>query len=278
MENFDFEFVFDSFFKPIREINESVKRSTYIFPDEAQQERRINELSALPCSFGLIVDTSIERMTAVPGLSFPFKEPSLNGKAFSRLIHPSYLIPFLVFARFVYEVSLDAKIAREDIFAVNYNIPVPLKLNAETGYQWFVQTGFALSVNENNQVVRHLNLYTLERNCLPLANGEIENRLAEPSFLTENRLYPVFENYLQKAIRDYLNDVFERQYKKLKLLKLIQADSTINNRQVAVALRLSEETVKSYNKEILQKLKSILGYQFVSLREAVISLTSKGYI
>ncbi|MFT3948702.1 MAG: hypothetical protein QM763_17190 [Agriterribacter sp.] len=94
MENFDFYFVFNSFHKPIREINSSVKSSRYAFPDEAQQERRIKELSALPCSFGLVVDTSVDRITAVPGLSFPFKEPRLNGKQFSRLIHPGYLIPF----------------------------------------------------------------------------------------------------------------------------------------------------------------------------------------
>ncbi|MFT3948703.1 MAG: LuxR C-terminal-related transcriptional regulator [Agriterribacter sp.] len=75
-----------------------------------------------------------------------------------------------------------------------------------------------------------------------------------------------------------MKDVFEKQYKKLKLLKLIQADNTISNKQIAVTLHLSEETVKSYNKDMLQKLKSILGYQFVSLREAVISLTSKGYL
>jgi len=58
----------------------------------------------------------------------------------------------------------------------------------------------------------------------------------------------------------------------------MKQDAQQSNHSLSVTLNLTEETIKSYSKDILHKLKVNLGYHFVSLREAVIALSQKGYL
>jgi len=277
-KDFDFETVFDEFHSPIRQVHEKLASTTSIIPSVELQQQRIAELSKIPCSFGLIVQSDLDKIIPVPGVRFPFESDFINDKQFCKAIHPSYLIPFLIFAKFAYEMATRADVKAEQILKASYKIPIPLKLRGFNQYTWFIQNGFALSINQNNQVLSHLNLYEFDRTCLTIANGEIENRFVEASFLIDNNLHEVFQSYLRERISEYLVSLFKKQYKHWKILELLKTDIKLSNQSLARSLQLTEETIKSYSKDILQKLKSSLGYQFVTLREAVISLSSVGYI
>lgn len=277
-KDFDFESVFESFYSPIEHIHSQLEKTEIVIPAVELQNEKIKQLSGIPCSFGLMVELDIDRITPIPGVHFPFKARSINNKAFCKLIHPSYLIPFLIFARFAYEMATNAAIKPEEILKASYKIPIPLKLPGKNEYMWFIQNGYALSVNQNNQVISHLNLYDFDRICLTLDHGEIEHRFVEASVLVNNNLHPVFQGYLKEKINEYLVTIFKKQYKQWKILELLKHDIQQTNHSLSASLNLTEETIKSYSKDILHKLKVNLGYHFVSLREAVIALSHKGYL
>jgi hypothetical protein len=277
-KEFDFESVFKSFYDPIEHIHSKLEKTETIFPAIELQNKKIEALSGIPCSFGLIVELDIDRITPVPGVHFPFKAKSINNKTFCKLIHPSYLIPFLIFARFAYEMATNAKVKTAELLRASYKIPIPLKLPGKDEYMWFIQNGYALSVNQNNQVLSHLNLYEFDRICLTLDHGEIEYRFVEASVLVDYNLHPVFQGYLKQKINEYLVSIFQKQYKQWKILELLKLDIHQSNSSLSASLNLTEETIKSYSKDILHKLKVNLGYHFVSLREAVIALSQKGYL
>jgi hypothetical protein len=277
-KDFDFESVFRSFYDPIENIHSQLEKTSTIFPAIELQNRKIEELSRIPCSFGLIVELDIDRITPIPGVHFPFKAQAINNRTFCKLIHPNYIIPFLIFARFAYEMATNAKIKAEEILRASYKIPIPLKLPGKNEYMWFIQNVYALSINQNNQMVSHLNLYDFDRICLTLSHGEIEHRFIEASLLVDHNLHPVFQNYLKEKINKYLVSIFKKQYKQWKILELLKRDIQQSNSSLSVSLELTEETIKSYSKDILHKLEVNLGYHFVSLREAVIALSHKGYL
>jgi hypothetical protein len=276
--DFDFESVFESFYDPIVDIHSKLEKTEKIIPSVELQNKKIKQLSVIPCSFGLIVELNIDCITAIERIHFPFKERSINNKTFCKLIHPSYLIPFLIFARFAYEMATNTAIKPEEILRASYKIPIPLKLPGKKEYMWFIQNVYTLSINQNNQVVSHLNLYEFDRSCLTLDHGEIEHRFVEASLLVDNNLHPVFQDYLKEKINEYLVTIFKKQYKQWKILELLKHDAQQSNHSLSASLNLTEETIKSYSKDILFKLKVNLGYHFVSLREAVIALSHKGYL
>jgi DNA-binding CsgD family transcriptional regulator len=255
-----------------------LEKTSNVTPTPELQNKKIAELSGIPCSFGLIVELDIDKITPVPGVPFPFKAQAINNKAFCKLIHPSYLIPFLIFARFAYEMTANAAIKTEEILKASYRIPIPLKLPGKDEYMWFIQNGYALAVNQNNQVISHLNLYEFDRICLTLDHGEIEYRFVEASVLVDHNLHPVFQGYLKQKINEYLVSIFQKQYKQWKILELLKLDIHQSNSSLSASLNLTEETIKSYSKDILHKLRVNLGYHFISLREAVIALSQKGYL
>jgi hypothetical protein len=277
-KDFDFESVFKSFYDPIEDIHSKLEKTKEITPGAELQNEKIKQLSGIPCSFGLIVELDVDRITAIPGVHFPFKIASINNKAFCKLIHPSYLIPFLIFARFAYEMATNTAIKADEILKASYRIPIPLKLPGKEEYMWFIQNVHTLAINQNNQVVSHLNLYEFDRMCLTLDHGEIEYRFVEASLLVDNNLHPVFQGYLKQKINEYLIAIFKKQYKQWKILELLKRDIQQSNHSLAASLNLTEETIKSYSKDILHKLKVNLGYHFISLREAVIALSHKGYL
>jgi len=277
-KDFDFESVFKSFYDPIEQIHTQLEKTITITPSVELQNEKIEQLSRIPSSFGLIVELDIDRITPVPGVHFPFNAQTINNKSFCKLIHPSYLIPFLIFARFAYEMATNAAIKTEEILRTSYRIPIPLMLPGKNEYMWFTQNVYALAINQNHQVIRHLNLYEFDRICLTLDHGEIEYRFVEASLLIDNNLHPVFQGYLKQKINEYLVSIFKKQYKQWKILELLKHDIQQSNHSLSLALKLTEETIKSYSKDILHKLKVNLGYHFISLREAVIALTNKGYL
>lgn len=277
-KDFNFEAVFETFYKPIELIHARLQQTEKIIPPVELQDKKINRLAQIPCSFGLMVDLKTDRITSIEGLPFPFKSPWIDNKDFCRHIHPSYLIPFLIFGRFAYEMVASQKIKGEDVLKASYRIPIPLKLPGKDEYVWFTQNVYALSINQNNQVICHLNLYEFDRICLTLGNGEIEYRFVEASILVDNNLNLVFNEYLKDKINNYLATIFKQQYKHWKILQLLKQDAQQTNHALSVALNLAEETIKSYSKDIIHKLRINLGYHFISLREAVVALSHKGYL
>src|SRR5690606_30106746 len=135
--DFDFKHVFINFHKPIKDVHAEIKKTSAIYPDDAEQALRIQNIASIPCNFGLMVDTVHDRITALPGVPFPFVTAQLNDESFCRLIHPHYLIPFLLFAQFAYEISQKVSYTKEEIFTGVYTIPVPLMLPTSNEYAWY---------------------------------------------------------------------------------------------------------------------------------------------
>ena len=275
---FDFEFVFTTFYKPLEEIHACLQGTTDLYPAKKEQEKQLKRIAALPNTFGFKVELDIERISPLLDLKFPFDKPFFDNKYFCRFIHPNYLIPFLIFARFAYQVASTANLSCEQIYESSYRIPVPLKLPGHEHYSWYIQKAYGLALNQHGQVISHLNLYEFDSICLPMKNGEIENRFIEATLLVDNNLNGPFQYFMKERINQYLVEIFQKQYKQWKMIELLKQDSSISNKAMAEILRLTEETVNSYNKDILHKLRNHLGYQFISIREAIHALTNKGFL
>ena len=277
-KQFDFKTVFDKFYEPVYRNHFDLIDRTAFFPGEEIQRNRLVELSSQPCAFAMLVDNAFDSINPIEGCKFPFPQPSISIKEFCKYVHPNYLIPFLVYAGFIYEMAKAVKIPPEEVYKYSYKIPLPLRLMNTKEYYWYTQKSYALSLNTDGRVINHINLYELDRICLNLPNGEIEHRFVEASILKENNLSEVFHAHLKERTKTFLADLFKNQIKQWKMIEALKKDIGISLKLLSQKIDLKEETIKSYSKDILSKIRMTMGYQFTSLKEAVLALETRGFI
>jgi len=265
--------------EPFRQMKEALKEEGTIYPSPEQQEKIVDSAFHNECAFRFIDD--LEHDALVP---LTEKDPKFysNGftdnKMFLRHLHRSYLIPYLVFARFAYQMVQEMNISREEWLGATYQISLPLQLKSFSGYNWYLQRSTILSF-KNNLISRHINTYHFERPCVELEDGSLEHRFIEATALQHNSfLHEKLQIEISARMKEYLKlEVFGRWH--LKIIDLIQQSPLLSNLEIAEKLNLKrKERINELNKEIIELIQTHLGLRFITVREAVSSLRRHGYL
>lgn len=281
---FDFEAAYNKFYGPIDKIHQQLKYSTKRIPTVEQREEKIKRLSGSECVFALMDELDIDKISGVENLRFPFDKKGITNKEFFTYIHPAYFVPYLIFAKFAYDLARKIEVPADEILKARYKMLLPLRLPKQPGeikadyYSWYTQHAYPITLNEHNQVINHVNIYQYDRECLGLAGDKIEKRFMEGTVMLDARLYVAFQNYLIKEMSLYLESVFREQLYHWEIIQLLKIDIDLRNKEIAERLKLEKTTIDSYNKDIIDKIERLLGYRFTTLREAVIALKDRNYI
>jgi hypothetical protein len=126
-----FDRIYDRYYnRLVNKIHEKLSNGNNIFPSESERKRIIDESSQLPCSYRFIDQLDEDKLDALftNDKKFPFFEPVTN-KAFFKLIHPSYLVPYLVYAKFAYDLATRVKITGEQL------LNLTIKLLCQSNFQ-----------------------------------------------------------------------------------------------------------------------------------------------
>ena len=247
-----FEYIYRRYFVTlITKIQKSLSIGKEIHPVPEKIDSIINESSELNCAYRFLVILDEDMIDALGNNDkrYPFGGPVSN-KTFFELIHPSYLMPYLIYASFAYELAKKAKTTRKELLALEYQIPLPLKFRNEKNYTWYLQKSRILTINENNQVIRHINTYHIQQPFMPAVDREI--RFIGATVLHDEKINEEFQKALQTELTEYFkNKVFTK--KEWELLK-DRSDST--------KLKEVKDSAKyKTNKEITKKVFNITCYR-----------------
>ena len=280
-ENFDatFELIYNEFYPPIDAILQKMKNCTSKFPNEELRLQKLKRISQLPCTYALIDELDIDVIRKVDNVDFPF-ETRITNKDFFRCIHITYFAPFLLYARFGYELAANIKTTPENIFNASYQIMVPLKFPKRKSHEWYIQHIYPLTLceTETNDVISHINIYELEKECLVLENNAIDNRFVEATLMQDNKIHMDFQDYLKTNMSSYIEKAFKTQDNKWQMIQLLIDNPKLSNTELGEKLFLGIETINSYNYDIKKEIKRLLGYDFRTLKEAVSALKTRGYL
>lgn len=240
------------------------------FPNEEMQQQIINEALSTNCSFRFMVVPADDKIVPLKQGDLLYRLGNdITIKDFLKLIHPAYLIPYLIYGRFGYELSLQVKAPWQEIIKLNYQVSLPMKLPGEDGYFWYTQNARVLTINENSQVISHINVYTPWRKFLEIAD-KYENVFIEATIFQDQAVYRKFQEVLRNNIREYYhNDVFKVQH-----WTIINAHRNNTLDQCGY----EQTTIYSLNREITQLVEKHTGYKFPDITAIIVYLEDIGAV
>ena len=121
------------------------------------------------CKFALSMDIRTLKFPFVHNVdNFLSCKNNFTIDTYFRAIHPEYIIDYVKWAEAVYScISSDLRLIAEPL-KQNYRITIPMKL-LDGNYHWLLMDAVALQFDSNNNVISHLNTYTVLR---PFIKGE----------------------------------------------------------------------------------------------------------
>ncbi|QEC66749.1 hypothetical protein FRZ67_05315 [Panacibacter ginsenosidivorans] len=255
-----FENVIFKYYQPASNfIKERLKQAKKVYPEILQQEQNIQDTLTISCAYRILIsldDESIKPL--IPADSkYPFAGIT-DVKNLLKLIHPGFLVPFLIYCVIAYELAGKVEATPNDILSIFFQITLPIRFKGQKEYAWYIQRTKVLSVNERNEVISHINTYHFEREFIPLE--ETEYRLIQASVLKDEFLHETFQDEIAKQMKLYYeHEVFQKQHWDI-LKSYIHTENK---------LKYTQSTIYAYNKDILSLMKLHTGYAFGSVKSVV---------
>ncbi len=234
-----------------------------------------NEKMLPPNVFYILVDNKISKiswsMRLFKYLGYPdvsHRDTALSVKEVLSWIRPEELPVFLSNALSVYEeANKNGKILQSYKKSVSYQIEVHMR-NYNGKYFHLLQQSIPMGFDENCQLISHLNIYTI------IADGYRPNVMP----LSQVYIDPSNRHPFNEIIHDHISEVLSKfqvlnfNYSHKQIIKAYKEDSELTVLQLVNQLRLSEHSIRKYQKDILQKINAAFGMTFTSLKPALQSL------
>lgn len=265
-----FEKVYQKYYvELIQDILRKVKQNAMEFPDNGEQQRIINEALQINCAFRFIVYPLENRLVPLQkGDNLYRFDDEITIKHFFTLIHPAYLVAYLVYARFAYELTLNVKAPWQEIIKLNFQVLLPVKLPGKDTYFWYTQMARVLTIDENNLVKSHINTYTLWREFMEFKQKP-ESIFIGATIFQDQAVYQKFQEVLKEEMRKYYRtEVF------VKLQHQIVLKAYRNNDWKDC--KYEQTTINSYNKEIIELMRLHTGYKFPDIHAVIAYLEKLG--
>jgi hypothetical protein len=220
--------------------------------------------------FALVVDIKNQKIIWHLHIEkfIPYKGLFETDKFFKR-IHPDFLLDFLKWVQATYVFVTQNK---DIIKPLNQSsrLTLPLKL-IDNKYYWILQEVIPLQVDAANNLVTHLNIYTIVR---PMEDGEkvkLVGRLYNDGFEVKEWTQMVWKTY-------FTSKFFEFTTAQRQILDILQINIELSNTEIAIALNKLKNTIDVQNKLILARAKEAFPNQpFKNVKELVKFLGDIGY-
>lgn len=230
------------------------------------QMKRFRELYA-HLSFWAIVDMRSHDLAAVEGSENVLAKSVKTVRDFLRLMHPDYLVPYLIWAEATYEIALQNP-AMIVPMQISQRLTVPL-LGRDGHYHWFSQHATVLQVDAQNRMIRHLNTYYDEGHWSPQRLHPVE-----PHFSGRHYTPDELQRLLNAQMTPYIIDEFTNA--ELDLLSHYAAGETPE--RIMILKNWSKHTLHEYNANVVQKARRIFQYDFSTARNFADYCAEKGFI
>ena len=264
-QNNDKEKVFENAYKKyyvdlIQAILEQNGLTKFVYPSKPEQEAIVEECRLIDCAFRFIDQATDDLIKPLfNGDKLYIFSAEISNKDFFRLIHPAFLVPYLIFGGFAYELAAEIQASWREIIKINYQISLPLKLPGQE-YFWYLQKSRVLAINEKNGVLSHINTYSPLRKFKEFSDRG-ENIFIEATILSNNVVHERFQKLLENKMSEYYKkNVFKKQH-----WNVIHA----HLRGEVPAIKYTKLTIYDLNKQIKKLMEVHTGYRFQDINEII---------
>jgi hypothetical protein len=284
-----FEEIYQQFcVKEIEPWIEKLKNVKRVVPPESEQLKIIEEALRQNCSYRLIAEVNnanIKPLRASDELYPFFGEISVE--TFCKNIHIKFLPVYLIYAKIGLDMAVSSGLSATAILTRRYQTILPLKLKNDTQYNWYTQTAIPLTLSERNEVMSHINIYSIVKPLLE-EDENPENFFIEAFALNGNHFDPEMAKEIKRRIGQYYKDnVFKnrhirRLFEENRLINEVGETIDENGRLIDVDARQRREkspeqkkadnTRWDLNKQIIALLHEYSGYGFKTVKHVVLHL------
>lgn len=241
------------------QMRQNIRNGSVVYPSAVGIEEKIKQALDINCSYRIYCSLEDEMIKPVMkgDSKFPFSD-AVDVVFFFKYIHPAFLVPYIIYCAFAYELSMKLNARADDILSICFQIPLPIKFPNNAEYSWYLQRTYALSLNNNNQILSHINTYHFERKFIELEDHEY--RFIEGSLLKNEQLHELYQQALSQKMKIYYqNEVFLKQH----------WDVLRSHNDKKYKANYEESTIYTYNKDIIALMKLHTGYSFGNIKSVV---------
>ncbi len=194
----------------------------------------------------------------------------LDLNKFFMLIHPNYMEEYLKWGRAVYTFLMKEQPVQLDPLNQCTKVTIPLKL-IDGKYHWVLQEAIPLQVDAANNLISHLNIYSIVRPMEASEKVQLDYRLYINGFETTEWTKVFWKGYFTLQPFDLTPD-------QTKIVQLILEDNTITNAEIGLKLIKQKNSIDMQNKHILAKARTAFTHQnFENIRDVVSFLKTIHY-
>ena len=191
----------------------------------------------------------------------PFKK-KFTIDAYFRAIHPDYIIDYIRWAEAVYRCATTELKAVIQPLKQNYRITIPMKL-LDGNYHWMLMDCMALQFDKDNNIITHLNTYTVVRPYRVGENTPLVGNISGENFDDEK-----WNNLLWKMY--FTRKPFVLTAEQSKIVEALVHNTELSNSEIAELLDKKKNTIDAQNKQILERARaSFITESFENVREVV---------
>ena len=215
------------------------------------------------CKFALSMDIRTLNFPFVYNIEkfLPFKN-NFTIDAYFRAIHPDYIIDYIRWAEATYSCILTDLRSIAEPLKHNYRITIPMKL-LDGKYHWLLMNCVSLQLDKHQNIITHLNTYTVVRPFQEGENTPLVGNLSGEN-LDEVKWNLILTNmYCQRQ-------PFVLTPEQNKIVELLINNTTLSNAEIAELLHKKKNTIDAQNKQILERARTAFTDEhFENIKEVV---------
>jgi hypothetical protein len=191
-------------------------------------------------------------------------------KKFFDAVHPDFIIDYLRWGQAVYSYAIKNRDLLEPMNQ-SARITIPLKLS-DGKYHWVLQEALPLQVDKDNNLVSHLNIYTILYELEEKEDVKLESRIYNKGFEMKEWTKVVWKEFFTRRPFD-LPDELKR------ILFALHDNLSLDNKTLAEQLdNKSKHTIDRQNKQILIRAREAFPSQtFDNIKDLVRFLRDVDY-
>lgn len=181
---------------------------------------------------------------------------------FFMLVHPDFMELYIKWGQAIYSYLMQQQHTTLEPLNQCTRVTIPLKLS-DGQYHWVLQEALPLEIDAENNLVSHLNIYTVLH---PMEKGEkvvISHRLFNNGFEEKEWTKLVWKDFFTQR-------PFELTPEMQKIVRLLNDNLELSNTEIAAFLNKQKNTIDVQNKQILMRAReSFPSHAFGNIKDVV---------
>lgn len=194
----------------------------------------------------------------------------LDLNKFFLFIHPDFMEDYLNWGKAVYSYLMKQQHTKIEPLKQCTRITVPLKL-IDGQYHWVLQEALPLQIDANNNLVSHLNIYSVLKPMKKDDKEEMSQRLYDKGMEATEWTKVVWKEF-------FTRESFSLTPEQRRIVEVLHKNIELTNLEVAQVLGKTKNTIDMQNKQIKARAKASFSHQeFDNIKDIVRFLRQIGY-